>query len=238
MNLKLPHEIKSDETKQKILDATEKLLVQYDFKYLTVRNICEISQVAYGSFYHHFKCKQNLLYVYTNNLYEKIRLYNPAPSWISPDDYIKNALWHILVYGYFCESLGKPLVKYLYENSPQEMFEQTFDKTVMPIIEQAYENGFIDSGRNRSDKLPPVKLLKKDLVILYRGILLWWSCYADNQDESLHETLEHLCFNMFYAYCSDKYRSMNYPHMLLTEYDKFPESIRMSDINIKKSEKQ
>lgn len=228
---KLPHEIKSEETKQKILTTTEKMLSQYDFKYLTVRNLCEEAGVAYGSFYHHFTSKENLLFIYTGNLYQVARRENPIPDWVNPADYIECILWHTIVYGQFCEMMGKDLTKYLYQNCPQDLFAETYNQEVIPIINDAKQRGMLDPGREKPYNRPPEVLLAKDIEIVEKGTVVWWSCYSREDAEPLHETLEHLIFNMLYSYCSEQYRATDHLHMLLTEREQFPGSITIHPIN-------
>jgi len=231
MNIKLPHEIKSEETKKKLLDATEQMLSQYDFKHLTVRNICSESGVAYGSFYHHFSSKENLLYIYTYQLFKETYMNNPVPNWIAPDDYIKNCLWYITVYGSFCETLGKDLVKYLYTNCPQDMFAEVYQQEILPCLEKAEATGYIDAERNHTpNNDAPVSLLAKDLEITCKGVLLWWSNSFEEDQEPLHATLEHLSFNMLYSYSSKPYQDADFPHRLLTESPQFNGSIKIDNI--------
>ena len=228
MITKLPHEIKSEETKQKILAATEKLLGQYDFKYRTVRNICEEAGTAYGSFYHHFSSKENLLYVYTNQLYVKNIHDNPVPAWIDKSDYIKHVLWYVVVLGCFCEAAGKDLIGYVYKNCPQGIFEATLKKEILSILSDADERGFIDHHRNKDGRVA-VELVVKDMEIICAGTLMWWSG-TDEDAEPLHETLEHLCFNLLYSFCSDQYRQMDYHHILLTENPAFAGSVAIHGV--------
>lgn len=235
MQLKLPHEVKSEETKKKILDATERILAQYDFKYLTVRNICDESGVAYGSFYHHFGNKENVLYQYTCRVFREVWKQNPVPDWVPQEDYIKNCLWFFMVYGKFCDALGKDLVKYLYTSCTQEMFSETFEKEIRPRIRRAEEMGYLDSGRDHAPvNDDPVSLLCKDLAITYQGVLLWWGNSTGKDIEPIHETMEHLCFNMLYSFHSEKYQKEDFPHQLISEYPQFAESIVMDNIFTRK----
>lgn len=234
---KLPHEIKSEETKKKILDATEKILSQYDFKYLTVRNICEEAGVAYGSFYHHFTNKENLLDLYTYQLFQETRAQNPVPDWIAPSDYIKNCLWYILVYGIFCEALGKDLVKYLYTNSSVKMFEGFYQEEIFPQLEKANMAGYLDPQRNHISQKGDFMLVAKDLKITCTGVLLWWSNNNAEEDaEPLHVTLDHLSFNMLFSWCSELYRNADYPHYLLTESSQFEGSIIVKNVFTQKKQ--
>lgn len=231
VSIKLPHEIKSEETKKKLLDATEQMLSQYDFKHLTVRNICAESGVAYGSFYHHFSSKENLLYIFTRQLFQEAYAQNPVPSWIDPDDYIKSCLWYIIVYGRFCESLGRDLTKYLYTNCPQDMFAEVYQQEILPRLERADAAGYIDSERNHDFRDDAhISLLSKDLAITYKGVLLWWSNSFEEDKEPLHATLEHLSFNMLFSYSSQMYQKSAFPRLLLTESPQFKDSIKIDNI--------
>jgi AcrR family transcriptional regulator len=240
MKTKLPHEIKSEETKRKILDATKNMLSEYDFKFLTVRNICEQASVAYGSFYHHFSSKENLLFIYTKDLYEKVYEANPLPKWINHDDYVKAVMWYFVVYGYFCEKVGKKLIRYLSENCPQSIFDDTYERNITGIIDEAQVDGYLDEKRGSSlkDKKPEFFLIK-DLRIIYKGVVAWW-CSNDEGDiedyEPLYKTLEHLGFNMLFSYSSEKYKNSDFPHKLITDMDEFGGGIVLDDINIKNDE--
>ena len=232
VNKKLPHEIKSEETKNKIFTAVESMLSEYDFKYLTVRNICEEAQVAYGSFYHHFLNKENLLFIYTNRLFIDNLEKNPYPEWLAPEDFIKHSLWYVAVLGHFCEAIGRDLTGYIHKNSPHSIFKATIDKEIRQILREAGEMGFLDELRNKMNR-NAVELIVKDMEILCDGTLMWWSSTEDEL-EPLHETLEHLCFNMLYSFSSDQYKHHDFPHFLVTEFPEFEGSISIQNVPIPK----
>ena len=55
---------KSQETKEKIFRAAKKILRKSGYEKLSIKNICEEAGVSNGSFYHHFKTKDDLLSYY------------------------------------------------------------------------------------------------------------------------------------------------------------------------------
>ena len=55
---------KSQETKEKIFQAAKKILQKNGYEKLSIKNICEEAGVSNGSFYHHFKTKDDLLSYY------------------------------------------------------------------------------------------------------------------------------------------------------------------------------
>ena len=55
---------KSQETREKIFQAAKKILQKKGYEELSIKNICEEAGVSNGSFYHHFKTKDDLLSYY------------------------------------------------------------------------------------------------------------------------------------------------------------------------------
>lgn len=55
---------KSRETKEKIFNAAKRILQKGGYEELSIKNICEEAGVSNGSFYHHFKTKDDLLSYY------------------------------------------------------------------------------------------------------------------------------------------------------------------------------
>ncbi len=55
---------KSLETKTRIFQAAKRILKKNGYENLSIKNICEEAGVSNGSFYHHFKTKDDLLSYY------------------------------------------------------------------------------------------------------------------------------------------------------------------------------
>ena len=55
---------KSKETKDRIFQAAKTILRKKGYEGLSIKNICEEAGVSNGSFYHHFKTKDDLLSYY------------------------------------------------------------------------------------------------------------------------------------------------------------------------------
>ena len=60
-------QLKSKETKEKIFQAAKTILQRGGYESLSIKNICEEAGVSNGSFYHHFKTKDDLLSYYIEN---------------------------------------------------------------------------------------------------------------------------------------------------------------------------
>ena len=97
-------QIKSRETRAKIFQAAKRILQKQGYEQLSIKNICEEAGVSNGSFYHHFKTKDDLLSYYIEE----------QPS-INPDlldtpedaDEAKIGIIHVyLNYAQYCRELG------------------------------------------------------------------------------------------------------------------------------------
>lgn len=56
-----PKTAEAQDTKQKLIDTTVELIKKYGADSITVRNVCEEAELSIGTFYHHFKNKDDLL---------------------------------------------------------------------------------------------------------------------------------------------------------------------------------
>ena len=57
-------QLKSKKTKEQIFQAAKRILQRNGYENLSIKNICEEAGVSNGSFYHHFKTKEDLLSYY------------------------------------------------------------------------------------------------------------------------------------------------------------------------------
>ncbi len=56
-----PKSAEPQDAKQKLIDTTVELIKKYGADSITVRNVCEEAELSIGTFYHHFKNKDDLL---------------------------------------------------------------------------------------------------------------------------------------------------------------------------------
>ena len=69
VQLSTPKQVQTQETKQKIYKAASSILKKKGYAYLTVSNICAVAGVSNGTFFYHFKTKDELL-VYYNSFFQ------------------------------------------------------------------------------------------------------------------------------------------------------------------------
>lgn len=96
-------QLKSQQVKENIHNAAIRMLKEYEYDYLTVRNVCKEANVSTGTFYHHFKNKDDLLTYYLAYGYEK---YMDENEILFDDDVKKNIAQIYHIYISYCMEMG------------------------------------------------------------------------------------------------------------------------------------
>ena len=125
-------QLKSRETKERIFQAAKRILQKSSYENLSIKNICEEAGVSNGSFYHHFKTKDDLLSYYIED----------QPS-INPDlldipgnaEEAKTAIIHVyLNYVKYCKELGVEFMSGYYTPKNQSLNPAIRTERPYPII--------------------------------------------------------------------------------------------------------
>ena len=138
-------QLKSKETKAKIFRAAKQILRKQGYERLSIKNICEEAGVSNGSFYHHFKTKDDLLSYYIEE----------QPS-INPDLWIFRRMWKMpkntIVevyrnYVHYCQELGVEFIANYYTPKNQSLNPLIRTARPYPILTvQNYLQKAIDAG--------------------------------------------------------------------------------------------
>lgn len=123
---------KSRETKNRIFQAAKEILKKEGYDALSIKNICEAAGVSNGSFYHHFKTKDDLLSYYIEEQPSVSADYPEVPRNASE---AKHAV--ILVYlNYvkYCEELGVAFMANYYTPKNQALNPVSRTKRPYPIV--------------------------------------------------------------------------------------------------------
>ena len=138
---------KSKETKERIFRAAKRILQKNGYEELSIKNICEEAGVSNGSFYHHFKTKDDLLSYYIED----------QPS-INPDlldlprnaEEAKIAIIHVyLNYVNYCRELGVEFISGYYDTKNQALNPASRAERPYPIVtvqtygEKAMQEGIV-----------------------------------------------------------------------------------------------
>ena len=123
---------KSKETKERIFQAAKRILQKSGYEELSIKNICEEAGVSNGSFYHHFKTKDDLLSYYIED----------QPS-IDPDrlelpknkEDAKETIIHVyLNYVKYCKELGLEFMAGYYTPHNQALNPTIRTERPYPIV--------------------------------------------------------------------------------------------------------
>ncbi len=125
-------QLKSQETKAKIFSAAKHILQKKGYEELSIKNICEKAGVSNGSFYHHFKTKDDLLSYYI----EEQPNINPdlleLPSNIQE---AKAAIIYVyLNYVHYCQELGVEFMANYYTPKNQSLNPLIRTERPYPIV--------------------------------------------------------------------------------------------------------
>lgn len=139
---------KSKATKEKIFQAAKDILKKKGYEELSIKNICEEAGVSNGSFYHHFKTKDDLLSYYIEE----------QPS-INPDvlglpanaSEAKEAIVRVyLNYVAYCKELGVEFMAGYYDTKNQALNVAIRTERPYPIVTvQHYVEKAIEAGTVR-----------------------------------------------------------------------------------------
>lgn len=172
-------QLKSKETKDKIFRAAKNILQRGGYESLSIKNICEEAGVSNGSFYHHFKTKDDLLSYYIEE----------QPG-IAPDllelpqniNEAKEAIVRVyLNYVKYCRELGVDFIAGYYTPHNQALNPTIRTERPYPIVTvQKYLQKAIDA------KAIHLKLSVEDVVtdirMLVIGNAFEWAMTKGNAD--------------------------------------------------------
>lgn len=170
---------KSLETKRKIFRAAKNILQRDGYEQLSIKNICEEAGVSNGSFYHHFKTKDDLLSYYIEE----------QPS-INPDlldlpssaDEAKIAIIHVyLHYAEYCRDLGVEFISNYYTPKNQALNPEIRTARPYPILTvENYLQKAIDKGIVKPEL--PLEEILTDIRMLVIGNVFEW-CLHDGKND-------------------------------------------------------
>ncbi len=125
-------QLKSKETKAKIFKAAKHILQKKGYEELSIKNICEEAGVSNGSFYHHFKTKDDLLSYYI----EEQPGINPdlLDLPVDAEDAKKTIIYVYINYVHYCKELGVEFMSNYYTPKNQSLNPLIRTERPYPII--------------------------------------------------------------------------------------------------------
>ena len=136
---------KSYETKERIFKAAKKILQKSGYENLSIKNICEEAGVSNGSFYHHFKTKDDLLSYYIEDQPALNPDFLEEPK--SIQDVKRGIIRVYLNYVDYCKELGVAFISGYYDTKNQALNPAIRTERPYPIVTvQTYVEKAIDAG--------------------------------------------------------------------------------------------
>ena len=170
---------KSKETKERIFRAAKRILQKNGYEELSIKNICEEAGVSNGSFYHHFKTKDDLLSYYIED----------QPS-INPDlldlprnaEEAKIAIIHVyLNYVNYCRELGVEFISGYYDTKNQALNPASRAERPYPIVTvQTYVEKAMREGIVRLNV--SIEEFTTDICMIVIGNVFEWCLRGGNAD--------------------------------------------------------
>ena len=172
-------QLKSKETKAKIFRAAKHILQKHGYEALFIKNICEEAGVSNGSFYHHFKTKDDLLSYYIEE----------QPN-INPDlldipksaDEVKSAIVYVyLNYVHYCQELGVEFMANYYTPKNQSLNPLIRTERPYPIVtvhnylQKCIGAGIISPNQDIED-------ITTDIRMIVIGNVFEWCLKEGNAD--------------------------------------------------------
>ena len=123
---------KSKATKEKIFCAAKKILKKKGYEELSIKNICEEAGVSNGSFYHHFKTKDDLLSYYIEEQPSIKPELLELPQ--NADEAKKTIIQVYLNYVQYCRELGVEFMSGYYNPKNQALNPELRTERPYPIV--------------------------------------------------------------------------------------------------------
>ncbi len=180
------------ETKKIIIDTTVELIKKYGADWITIRKICKYANIATGTFYYHFRDKDDLLMFFLRDIsFDSIELKTPLES---IDKRISELYMH-LISRYI--DLGNNFMKNFYTTNNislsaymSEVNGKFLSGTVMERSEielnKAKEKGIINKNVN-------VHEICMDICTIVKGCVFEWCLSNGNMD--LKQSLQRIIGN-------------------------------------------
>jgi AcrR family transcriptional regulator len=168
---------KSKETKDRIFRAAKEIMQKHGYEELSIKNICEKAGVSNGSFYHHFKTKDDLLSYYIENQPAMDTSLLALPE--SVQDVKETIIQVYLNYVRYCEELGVDFMSSYYTPKNQALnpairTERTYPiVTVEHYLKRAISCGVLSDSLNLEEITTDIRML------IIGNVFEWCLCHGE-----------------------------------------------------------
>ena len=182
--------LKSQETKERIFEATKAIMQKNGYENLSIKNICEEAGVSNGSFYHHFKTKDDLLSYYVVAQPSMTAELSDLPK--DKEEAINSIVEVYRTYAMYCKELGPDFIAGYYTPRNQALNPDIRSERPYPIVTvQNYLEKALAAG-TITLKLTIAEVIN-DIRMLVIGNAFEWAMRSGNVDmeENIQRSLSH-----------------------------------------------
>ena len=193
MQEKGKRQLQAEATKDKLFYAANALLLEKDYKDITIRDITAKAEVSIGTFYHYFPTKVDVFYE-TYRLADQYFIEVIAPQLTQPTAYERIAAFcdH---YAHYSSDQTHPQLIYLLYNAENPHFNRDPQHGMRGVLTEVIQQG-IDSGE--IDSTDTASQISEFLMVTLRGVVYNWVTLHRSYD--LAETVRWYLERLLKAY--------------------------------------
>lgn len=189
---------KSRETREKIFQAAKRILQKEGYEALSIKNICEEAGVSNGSFYHHFKTKDDLLSYYIEDQPQIDPDLLELPENVAG---VKRGIIQVYMnYVSYCRELGVEFMAGYYDTKNQALNAASRTERPYPIVTvQTYVEKAIEAGIVRMNV--EIEEFTTDIRMIVIGNVFEWCVkhgeadFEGNMSRSLGKYLDAVLYS-------------------------------------------
>lgn len=192
MEISTPKQIATEQTKQKIYKAASSILKKKGYAYLTVSNICKAAGVSNGTFFYHFKTKDELLVYYNYQQFAEFRRKNNFDAAVADKPFDERIIAFYSFWSDYMVETGLDFCCSYYNTKNYSIDTRRWHRR-----EPVYVWGYPDSCLHEAQEL---RILKPDhtldhyaevIVTIMKGVAFDWclSGAAFDMHERIDETM-------------------------------------------------
>lgn len=172
-------QIKNAETKRKLYGAMEQIMNQYDYNTVTIRNICKVADVSYGSFYNLFDSKENfLMYYLSTDFTEYKQRYYESHTSFDELSFLERSVDIFVCCAKYNVDKGVKFISAFYQPNNDSLFPNDRsperDYAFTPLVKQGMQ--LLEKAREEGELSPDTDVRKMIYMYcyLFNGITFNW----------------------------------------------------------------
>lgn len=190
--IKGKRELKNEENRRRLREAMESIMEEYDYNTVTIRNICQVSGVSYGSFYNLYESKEVFLREYlTEDFTKYLRNYYSTHQEFEKLTYLDKSIDIFVCCARYNTIKGIRFIRGFYTPNNSSLYPVRSDTdekySFTPLLQMAeeYLNKAKDAGE--INKNADILAMTHTYCYIFNGITFNW-CLSNGKADMVGET--------------------------------------------------